>query len=173
MLEGLEDVPAYVLDAKYDILAWNRVAGALLGDLDTVPREDLNVIRWMFRSPDLEQHLCDEERGRFARSAVRDLRAAAGRYPDDKGIRDLVAELLACSPPFAELWASHDVEVRRDQRKRLVHPVVGPIDVDCQVLHVPDRDQRVVIYAPVPGSRSHEALRRLKALSAYRSPSGG
>jgi hypothetical protein len=50
----------------------------------------------------------------------------------------------------------------------LIHPVVGPIDVDCQVLHVPDRDQRVAIYAPVPGSRSHEALRKLRALTAAR-----
>ncbi|MEW9533174.1 helix-turn-helix transcriptional regulator [Microbispora sp. NPDC049125] len=165
MLAGLEDVPAYVLDAKYDILAWNRLAGVLMGNLDTQPPEDLNVIRWIFRSPDVEEHLCDDERGTFARASVMDLRAAAGRYPDDRGIQRLVAEMLACSPPFAELWAAHDVAVRRDQRKRVDHPVVGVIEVDCQVLRVPDRDQRVVIYAPVPGSRSHEALRELRALT--------
>jgi transcriptional regulator with XRE-family HTH domain len=165
MLAGLEDVPAYVLDAKYDILAWNPLAGLLMGDLDAVPPDERNVIRWIFRSPDLEDHLCDGERGRFARSSVMDLRAAAGRYPDDRGIQDLVAEMLARSPEFAELWARHDVEARRDHRKRIDHPVVGVIEVDCQVLPIPDRDQRVVIYAPMPGSRSHEALRELRALS--------
>ncbi|GLX01620.1 helix-turn-helix transcriptional regulator [Microtetraspora sp. NBRC 16547] len=165
MLAALQDVPAYVLDAKYEILAWNPLAGALMGNLDSLAPRDRNMIRWMFSSSDLREHLSDEERGRFARASVLDLRAAAGRYPDNQCIRDLVAEMTACSPEFAALWTAHDVEIRRDQRKRLFHPVIGQIEVDCQVLDIPDRDQRLVVYAPVPGSRSHEALRELRLLS--------
>lgn len=79
LIAFLDEVPAYVLDAKYDILAWNPLAGALMGGLDTRPPEDLNVIRWVFRSPDLAEHLSDEEKGRFARASVADLRWAATR----------------------------------------------------------------------------------------------
>lgn len=164
LLAQMEDVPAYVLDARYDILAWNRLASVLMGDLDSVPEDDLNVIRWVFRSPDLQEHLCDEEKSRFARISVSDLRAAAGRYPDDRGIRDLVAEMLALSPEFAALWAAHEVQIRRDQRKYIEHPLVGPIEVVCQVLDIPDRDQRLVLYTAAPGSRSLDALRRLRTL---------
>ncbi|MET9344577.1 DNA-binding protein [Nonomuraea sp. NPDC003804] len=159
----LEEVPAYVLDAKYDILAWNPLASALMGDLDAQPRDQLNVIRWVFRSPDLAEHLSDEEKGRFARASVADLRWAAGRYPDDREIQALVAEMLALSPEFAALWAEHEVKVRREQRKRITHPAVGSIDAICQVLPVPERDDlRLVLYTTEPGSPSHQALRRLR-----------
>jgi hypothetical protein len=72
--------------------------------------------------------------------------------------------MLALSPDFAALWAAHEVAVRRDQPKRLEHPLVGPVDVVCQVLDVPDRDQRLVVYTVEPDSPSMLALRRLREL---------
>ncbi|MEU0567971.1 helix-turn-helix transcriptional regulator [Nonomuraea sp. NPDC005983] len=166
LIAFLEEVPAYVLDARYDILAWNPLASVLMGDLDAQPLDDRNVIRWVFRSPDLAERLSDEARSRFARASIADLRAAAGRYPDDPGIQALVTEMLALSPEFAELWARHEVGIRRDQRKRIVHPLVGTIDAICQVLPVPDRDDlRLVLYTTEPGSPSHQALRELRQLT--------
>ncbi|MFI6292641.1 helix-turn-helix transcriptional regulator [Nonomuraea sp. NPDC050790] len=166
LIAFLEEVPAYVIDATCDILAWNPLASALMGDLDSRPRDDLNVIRWVFGAADLAEHLGDEEMGRFARASVADLRWAAGRYPGDPDIQALVAEMLACSPEFAALWAEHEVEVRREQRKRLHHSVVGTIDTICQVLPVPDRDDlRIVLYTTEPGSPSHQALRRLRQVT--------
>ncbi|WP_157245664.1 helix-turn-helix transcriptional regulator [Nonomuraea typhae] len=166
LIAFLEDVPAYVLNARYDLLAWNPSASALIGDLEARPRDDLNVIRWIFRSPEIARHLGDEEKGRFARSSVADLRWAAGTYPDDPQIQALVAEMLGCSPHFARLWAEHEVRVRRQQRKRFLHPALGPIDVICQVIRVPDRDDlRVVLYTTEPGSPSHRALRKLRQVT--------
>lgn len=166
LIAFLEEVPAYVLDARYDILAWNPLANALMGDLDSQPIENMNVIRWVFSSPELAEHLSDEEKSRFARASVADLRWAAGRYPDDTGIQTLVAEMLALSPEFARLWAMHEVRVRREQRKQFTHPVVGMIDAICQVLPVPDReDLRLVLYTTEPGSASHQALRRLREVT--------
>ncbi|MEV0238128.1 helix-turn-helix transcriptional regulator [Nonomuraea sp. NPDC050786] len=166
LLSFMEEVPAYVLDARYDIRAWNPLAGALMGGLDGLTDETRNVIRWVFMSPDIAQHFQDEEKSRFARASVADLRAAAGRYPDDRKLQALVAELLALSPHFAELWSRHEVEVRRQQRKRVTHPVVGEIEVICQVMAVPDRDDlRLVLYTAEPGSPSHQALRDLRQLT--------
>jgi transcriptional regulator with XRE-family HTH domain len=164
LLTQMDEVPAFVLDARYDILAWNKLASVLMGDLDSMPKEKLNVIRWVFGSPDLREHLRDDEKTRFARASVADLRAAAGRYPDDRSIRELVTEMLALSPEFAAMWAAHEVQVRRDMPKRMAHPLVGPIDVVCQMLSISDRDQRLVIYTAAPGSASLDALRRLRAL---------
>ncbi|WP_049565230.1 helix-turn-helix transcriptional regulator [Nonomuraea sp. SBT364] len=166
LIAFLEEVPAFVLDAKYDMLAWNPVAGLLLGDLDARPPEQLNVIRWVFMAPDIAEHLGDEEKGRFARASVADLRMAAGRYPDDAGLQALVTEMLALSPEFARLWAEHEVRPRREQRKIITHPRVGRIEAICQVMPVPDRDDlRLVLYTAEPGSRSHQALRELRQLT--------
>ncbi|GIH03217.1 transcriptional regulator [Rhizocola hellebori] len=165
LLEGLDGTPAYVLDAKYDMLAWNDTCAALFGwPYESGPKQG-NVIRWIFAAPNLREHLCDEEKSRFAWGSVADLRAAAARYPEDRGIRELVAEMLALSPEFAQMWATHDVEVRRDQRKVISHPELGEIAIECQVLHIPDRDQRLIIYTAAPGSPAQLKLCQLRALS--------
>ncbi|MEV0159026.1 Xre family transcriptional regulator [Nonomuraea fuscirosea] len=166
LITFLEEVPAYVVNARGDLRAWNPMADALMGGLSTLPPERLNVIRWVFLSPQIAEHLSDEEKGRFARASVADLRVSAGRYPDDRALQALVAEMLALSPAFAELWAQHDVEIRREQRKQVVHPAVGVIDTICQVMPVPDRDDlRLVLYTTEPGSPSHRALRELRQLT--------
>lgn len=75
----------------------------------------------------------------------------------------LVEELLGASPDFARLWAAHDVAAGQTLRKTFHHPAIGPVTVNCDTLHLPDRDQNVVIYTAEPGSPSEEALRLLAA----------
>lgn len=165
LLACMTEIPAYVIDAKYDILAWNELATSFIGDLSR-PGVERNMLRWIFRSPDLGEYLCDDARSEFVRSGVADLRAAAAKYPDDASIADLVEELLRTSPEFGELWADHEVAVRRRMCKRFDHPEMGLIEIDCQVLLIPDRDQRLVVYATEPGSPSYDAMRRLRLSSS-------
>lgn len=166
LLDTLRDTPAYVMDARYDILAWNPLATHFIGDLATVPERDRNVIRWAFTSPrsPIAGDDPDPDSVAFARSSVADLRAAVARYPDDPGLHDLVAELLAASPRFAAMWDRHEVATRRNITKRIDHPAVGRIEATCQILHIPDTDQRLVLYVTDPGTPSHRALQRLAAL---------
>jgi transcriptional regulator with XRE-family HTH domain len=166
LLETLVETPAYVMDAKYDVLAWNQLATHFIGDLGALPDSERNIIRWTFRQPLDDPHWTDEDTVRFAGGSVADLRAAYARYPGDPGIEALVTELNGTSPRFAEMWARHDVEVRRQIRKRITHPVAGPLEFECQVLHVPDTDQRLVIYCADPGSATAAAFRRLTGISA-------
>ena len=81
LLDAMTETPAYVVDAEYDVLAWNRLATYFVGDLSAVPDADRNMIRWMFRRPATDSHWTDAETIWFARGTVADLRAAYGRYP--------------------------------------------------------------------------------------------
>jgi transcriptional regulator with XRE-family HTH domain len=165
LLHGLPDTPAYVVDAKYDVLAWNDLAVYFIGDLSVYPQADRNMIRWMFRPPAAGDPWSDEDSVRFARSTVADLRASYARYPRDRGVRELVTEMLALSPAFAQLWAAHEVESRRPLLKRFVHPLAGPLEFECQVLHVGETGQRLIVYCAAPGSPTRDAFRRLAALA--------
>jgi transcriptional regulator with XRE-family HTH domain len=160
LLDGLVLTPAYVVDAKYDLLAWNQLATRFIGDVARHPESDRNMIRWTFRA---ERDWSDDGFRAFARATVADLRAAYGRYPGDRGIQELVTELLGVSPVFAQMWASHEVEVRRGHRKRVTHPEAGPLEFECQVLHISDSDQRLIVYCADPGSPTEAAFRRLAA----------
>ncbi|MCM0676618.1 helix-turn-helix transcriptional regulator [Micromonospora phytophila] len=161
LIDAMTTTPAYLLDATYDVLAWNRLATWFVGDLSEVRATDRNMIRWMFRRSVTEGHWTDEDALRFARTSVADLRAAYGRYPGDRGIAELVTELLGTSPLFARLWAEHDVEERRPVVKRVAHPQLGPLEFECRVLHVPETDQRLIVYVPEPGSPTAAAFHRV------------
>jgi len=161
LIDSLPDTPAYVVDAKYDVLAWNALATHFIGDLSAFAPSDRNMIRWIFRLPATAVPWTDPDAVRFTRSTVADLRASYARYPADPGIRELVTELLGSSPRFAEIWAEHDVEIRRPLVKRVDHPLAGPLEFECQVLHIPDTGQRLITYCAAPGSPTQAVFRRL------------
>jgi hypothetical protein len=163
LLDSMPDTPAYVVDAKCDVLAWNYLATLFIGDLSGYPEPDRNMIRWMFRQAGGQAPWPDEAAERFARSTVADLRAAYARYPADQGMRDLVTEMLALSPAFEQMWAEHEVQTRRPLVKRFLHPLAGPVEFECQVLHVGDTGQRLIAYCAAPGSATQDAFRRLAA----------
>ncbi|WP_433473432.1 helix-turn-helix transcriptional regulator [Spirillospora sp. CA-142024] len=164
LLERLDDTPAYVLNARHDILAWNDMAAALMTDFAALEPGERNVVRWLFTGPAIEQFDTDGYAARLARESVADLRAASGRYPGDPGIARLVAEVSARSPLFARLWDEGEVGIKRSSRKSMTHPVVGEMELHCDVLYVPERDQRVVLYTVAPGTPSHEAMKRLRVI---------
>jgi transcriptional regulator with XRE-family HTH domain len=165
LLDALTDVPAYVVSAKFDILAWNRLATYFVGDLSGFPDDDRNMIRWMFARAAGDSYWDDEHAVAFTRSIVADLRAAYARYPGDRSIEALVTELLALSPRFAAMWAEHHVAARHPMVKRVDHPLAGSLEFECQVLHIQDTDQRLIAYVAPPGSLTHAAFRRLAAES--------
>jgi transcriptional regulator with XRE-family HTH domain len=164
LLDSLRDTPAYVVDAKYDILAWNTLATHFIGDLSGVPETDRNMIRWVCRLPPTALPWTDPETVRFTRTTVADLRASYARYPGDRGIQALVTELLGTSPQFARMWQEHEVAQRRPVIKRIAHPAAGPLEFECQKLHIPSTGQWLIVYCAAPGSATEAAFRRLAQL---------
>jgi transcriptional regulator with XRE-family HTH domain len=163
LIDSLTETPAYVVNARYDVLAWNTMATHFIGDLSAYPVAERNMIRWTFqRSPD-EHIWTDEGARRFTRATVADLRAAYARFPGDPGIESLVTELLGVSPAFAEMWELRDVQVRRGMVKRVDHPTAGPLEFDCQVLRISDSDQTMIVYCAAPGSPTEAAFKRMAA----------
>ena len=164
LLRRLEDCAAFVLDAKSDVLAWNPLAAALIVDFSAYPPGERNLV-WLALAnptgPRPRMHYSAEDAGAFAREMTADLRAAAARYPDDPGIRQLVRRLLDRSERFGQLWSAHEVTRQHSRSKRVDHALVGEMELESEVLLIPDRDQRLVIYSAAPGSPSHEALRLL------------
>jgi MmyB-like transcription regulator ligand binding domain len=155
-----------VVDAKYDVLAWNKLATHFIGDLSGFPEADRNMIRWVFRLSATALPWTDSETVRFTRSTIADLRASYARYPADPGIQGLVTELLGVSPQFAQMWAEHEVESRHPIIKRVTHPLAGPIEFECRVLHIPETGQRMIVYCAAPGSATQAAFRRLAQLDS-------
>jgi hypothetical protein len=166
LLDSLQETPALVCDATYDVLAWNPMAAALLVDFSALTGLDRNVVWRFFTNPAVRDRHDPESGAQFARESVADLRAATARYPDSPRLRALVAGLRDESEEFRGLWERHEVAVRRSARKRLRHPQVGWLDLDCQAMHLPEVDQWVICYSAAPGTPSHEALQLLRVIGS-------
>ena len=164
VLDRLVDTPAQVLNDSGDILAQNAMAKALTGDASALPLAQRNIVWRYFTDPSARDIFPVEDHDNAARTAVADLRAATARRPDDAKLRTLVTELRSRSEEFATLWDTHHVAVRRAGTKRYVHPTVGPLELDCEVLLNTEHDQRLIIYTARPGSDSHERLELLRVV---------
>jgi hypothetical protein len=164
LLDQLTGVPVSVNDAGWNTVAWNALWAALVGDPSTKTGRDRNVLWRYFTGQQARVVRTAEETARFEQSAVADLRSATARYPDDKGLRQLVADLRAASPRFASLWESGIVGTHREAHKTFDHPDVGLITVDCDVLTVDGSDLRIVAYTAPAGSEAAEKLRLLSVI---------
>lgn len=154
VLDSLGSSPAYVRDSRLEVIAANPVARALhspVYDFATATGAPVNLARFAFLSPDAGTFYPD--RDRVARSCVAALRATWGRDPDDAALGDLVHELTAGSRLFADLWATHDVDLHRGGVKRLRHPRAGVLALDFDVLQLAAHpDLTLVVYSAAPGT---------------------
>ncbi|MFJ8541001.1 helix-turn-helix transcriptional regulator [Streptomyces sp. NPDC093586] len=162
LLDRLTSTPAQVITDLHVTLVQNPPAVALVGDQTGFrgPRASF-VHRW-FTEPDTRRLYPEADHERQSRSFVADLRAAAARRDaKDPEAGTMIRTLLDVSPEFAALWADHDVAFRRDDRKRIVHPTVGVIEVNCLNLFSEDGRQRLLWFTPAVGTDSAGLLELL------------
>jgi transcriptional regulator with XRE-family HTH domain len=165
LLEHMTDIAAFVVNARYDVVAWNNLAAVLFEDFGAVPPARRNLIYRHFLHPDpAGRHYGMSGAEEFGRLAVGQLRAAAGRYPTDPQIRTMVTTLYQRSAEFAKLWDGHHVETGFHHHKTVQHPMVGTLQLNCDTLAVPMRDQYLVCFTAEHGSPSHNALRLLSVV---------
>ncbi|MBK3626263.1 helix-turn-helix domain-containing protein [Streptomyces sp. MBT49] len=164
ILDRLHDTPAQVVTDCGEVLAQNAMARALTGDVMSRPRRERNLVRLHFLDPAARALFPEEDRPHLARAHVASLRAVAAARPDDPEPAALVAGLRAGSEEFARLWDEHEVSVRHKATKRFQHPLVGLLDLDCEVMLSHDHHQLLIIHTARPGTDSHERLELLRVL---------
>ncbi|MFH9416765.1 helix-turn-helix transcriptional regulator [Streptomyces rochei] len=155
LLGRMPSTPAQVITDLHVTLVQNPLAVALVGDQTGFrgPRASF-VHRW-FTEPDTRLLYPEADHEGQSRAFVADLRAAAARRDaKDPEAGSMIRTLLAVSPEFAALWADHDVAFRRDDRKRIVHPTIGLIEVNCLNLFSEDGRQRLLWFTPAVGTES-------------------
>ncbi|MFB7724169.1 helix-turn-helix transcriptional regulator [Nocardia sp. NPDC056100] len=165
LLESAADVPAYIVGRGTNVLAWNRLAAALITDFAALPPRERNLARLVFLDEGMRELYADWEAK--AADVVAYLRLDAARNPGDSGIADLIGDLSASSAEFRELWDRHELKDKTHGRYVYLHPVVGRIDLGFETLRLPDDpDQGLIAHTVEEDSPSANALRLLASLTA-------
>ncbi|WP_433463537.1 helix-turn-helix transcriptional regulator [Spirillospora sp. CA-128828] len=170
MLARLGEFPVGVFSADWTLLSWTPAWAALLGDPSARTRVERNLVRAVFAagSSGLAAWPVLQEDDALNPALVADLRTALVNYPRDRGLIDLVAELRSTSAEFARLWDEGAVGLHVSARKTVVHPQVGEVTCDCDVLTVPGCDIRLVVYTVAAGSVDAEKLEFLRVTNGVR-----
>lgn len=165
ILDAITESPAWVRNARHDLLAANDLARALYAPLLADPRRPANNARFVYLDPAARDFFLDWERAADDIAAM--LRSEAGRNPYDKALTDLIGELTTRSPEFTSRWAAHDVRFHRTGRKRLHHPVVGDLELNFEAMTLTsDPDLTMLVYTADPGTASADGLRLLASWAA-------
>jgi transcriptional regulator with XRE-family HTH domain len=160
------DTPAQVVNDLGVTLAQNALAEALLGVQTGLSGREASVFYRWFSDPEERSRFPEADHGIHSRSYAAALRAAHGRRGDHPEMAALVDRLRRDSEEFAGLWDRHEVAVRTDTRKRIQHPAVGLLTLDCQILTSESQNERLVVFTAAPGSEDAERLALLSVIGS-------
>ncbi len=147
MLAQLEPFPACVQNARYDILAYNRTYGRLLGDLDALPAEDRNCMWLAFTDPEWKAAMPDREE--TVRLMTARFRSRMAEHLAEPAWKALLRRLEHTSGEFRELWQRHEVARAVDKCKRFRNPLVGTLSFTYHGLWLsPAEGARMGTYVP-------------------------
>ncbi|GAA2296487.1 helix-turn-helix transcriptional regulator [Nonomuraea roseoviolacea subsp. roseoviolacea] len=164
MLARLGEFPVGVFSADWTLLSWTPAWAALLGDPSGRTHVERNLVRAVFATgpTGLATWPVIQEDDTLGPALVADLRTALVNYPHDRELAGLLAELRSSSAEFTRLWDEGAVGPHVSARKTVVHPQVGEVTCDCDVLTVPGCDIRLVVYTVAAGSVDAERLEFLR-----------
>ena len=165
IIDAMTSAPAFIQNARLDILAANRLGQALYSDLFDDAVRPANHARFVFLSPRAQRFYANWDRA--ASDTVAILRSEAGRDPYDRNLSDLIGELSTRSEEFRTRWAAHNVRIHRTGVKDFHHPVVGDLSLTFEMMQLTaDTDLAILAYSAEPGSRSEEGLNLLASWAA-------
>jgi hypothetical protein len=171
VLDAIADAPAWVRNARHDMLAANRMARALYAPLLADSRRPVNNALFVYLDPAARDFFVDWERAADDIAAM--LRSEAGRNPHDKKLIELIGELSTRSEDFRIRWAAHNVRFHRTGHKRLHHPVVGRLDLDFEAMEFPSHPGlTLLVYTAAAATPAADNLKLLASWAATAEQTG-
>jgi transcriptional regulator with XRE-family HTH domain len=173
LLSRLTSTPAQVITDLHVTLVQNPQAVALLGDQSGFTGADASFLHRWFTDPGARAIYPPADHAQQSRAFVADLRAASARRGErDNEAERLVADLRARSTEFVELWDAHEVAFRRDDRKRIDHPRLGLLEVNCLNLFSESGRQRLLWFTPAAGTDTADKLALLGVIGTQELAAG-
>ncbi|WP_457028196.1 helix-turn-helix transcriptional regulator [Kitasatospora sp. P5_F3] len=154
LMSGQSPAPAFLMDADWQVRAWNPEADALFGYTDCDPA-DRNLAWLAFANQANRRRTVDWER--HARRLLAQLRTAAG---ERSALADVITRLRTHFPEADRWLDEHQVQERGGTAKDLAHETVGLLRIDQLVLQASEGFQ-LVVFSP----RDPETTDRLRLLT--------
>ena len=149
LMDDLPTRPAYILNLRWDVLAWNGAADKLFNFSYYAP-ERRNMLWLLFTDPAMRQRLAPWETqvSQMLSSFRRDFARAA----QDPAIDALVEELAKVSTEFKQLWKTQEVNAPCQGVRHLYLEELGDVAFEHTTLTVDEERHLRLVYYALKGS---------------------
>jgi transcriptional regulator with XRE-family HTH domain len=166
IMDRLHDTPALLLNRCGETMAQTPAHVAFAGEqtnFEGMARSE--AYRW-FAQLESRALYAEPELGNHSRLLVSMLRAVATVDGPKSYAASIARTLQDLSPEFARIWDAHEVVVPHSQTKHFRHPVVGELELYCEVIDNRDQQQTLIVFTAEPGSVSAERLELLSVIGS-------
>lgn len=160
-LDGMTPNPAYLLNTRWDILAWNDAASRVFGDFGAIPEAERNIVWLTFKRSSYFSSLFVDWT-RYAHCVLGNFRVDSSTHAGDPLWSKLIHALMTESRDFAAWWPNHEIAAPLSYRKEILHPKAGLLTLEPLHLDVQQASElKIVLYLPSSNTETEERLRLL------------
>lgn len=163
VLDSMENTPALIKTAEWQVVAWNRAATKVFVDYAELPPEQRNILLMMFRNEEMKKRLPDWHR--VTRGMVANFRADVARTGATEHVRALVEELSEMSETFRQLWLSQEVSQHGEGLKQLWLPDEGVLELEYSTFAVEGKPGLSLVVFNPRQQHDRDCVARLMARS--------
>lgn len=161
VLDLLKSAPAYIIDERMNVVAWNQAFAAVYGDYQFLSERERNLV-WITFTSSYFRQLKGDHWGKAALHCLAQFRAGYGRYIEDSWWSEQITELSKSSPEFTEMWKQQEVLYAPEGHKVIIHPIAGDMIFDYQAFQAVDSPNlQVVINTPVTNTETENKVKML------------
>ena len=161
VLDSMENTPALVKTAEWQVVAWNRAATKVFVDYAELPPAQRNILLMMFRNEEMKKRLPDWHK--VTRGMVANFRADVARTGASEHVRALVDELCEMSDTFRQLWQSQEVSQHGEGIKQLWLPDEGMLELEYSTFAVEGKPGLSLVVFNPRQQHDRECVARLMA----------
>ncbi|MDP4147237.1 MAG: helix-turn-helix transcriptional regulator [Bacillota bacterium] len=151
VLDNLIVSPAFIMDTRWNIIAWNKAASLVFSDFDKVNGRQRNMVWMMFNKPEYKNLFIDWEF--HAKGMIARFRSDIGQYIEEAWIVNFIEDLKNESKEFKSWWSKYEVQRKSEIHKKLQHPTVGTLLFEFSSFDVSDNPNlKLIVNTPLSGT---------------------
>lgn len=148
ILDRLGTYPAYIIDKRWNLLAWNKITSSLCGDFNRMAEIERNILWRVFTMEHEKKRIVNWEN--VATSMVAHFRSRYAMYINDSWYQELVGRLWDRSEEFRLLWGRHEVSGSLEGDKVVRHPKAGLLTFRYNTFPLSENSDLLMrVYTPV------------------------
>lgn len=160
ILNEMNHYPAYIVSARLNVVAWNKLASQIFGPFEETSDLERNLLWRMFTRKDYRRLFIHWEY--MAKSLLAQFRSFYGKHMYDPWLNSLADKLTEASKEFKDWWLKHDVDGIPDGNKEINHPRLGMLKMSYTNLLLADKQNMVLtVFIPQAGSDTEKKLSQL------------